>query len=141
VEPRRLAIRLLVPGGLALSALLNLWIEPPAGQLPSIALGSEALLVVERTAAFFVAWMLALVILAESSRGRLPREISNRGVRYADVPTSQASTHEARSLLRRFEKELAGQRDDIADLQYCINTAKPRRSPDASREQRQAEAD
>lgn len=85
-----------MPGGLALSALINLWIGAPHGGLPGVALGSEALLGVERTAAFFIAWMLALMILAESSRGWLPREISGRGVRYADVPTSQASVQEAR---------------------------------------------
>ena len=123
-----------------LSALINLWIGAPHGGLPGIALGSEALLVVERTAAFFVAWMLALMILAESCRGRLPLEISGRGVRYADVPTSQAGVQEVRKLIRRLDHELAVQRDDIADLQYCINTTSAR-SRDAERVQRQAETE
>jgi hypothetical protein len=99
-----------------------------------IALGSEALLAVERTAAFFVAWMLALMILAESCRGRLPLEISGRGVRYADVPTSQANVQEARDQIERLKHEIAVQRGEIADLQECIYTTSTG-SRDAKRQQ------
>jgi len=123
-----------------LSAFISLWMDAPHDGLPGIALGSEALLAVERTAAFFVAWMLALMILAESCRGRLPLEISGRGVRYADVPTSQAGVQEVRKLIRRLDHELAVQRDDIADLQYCINTTSAG-GRDAEHEQRQAETE
>lgn len=128
-----LAIRALVPGGLALSLLISLWIDGPPGRLPGVALGSEALLAVERTAAFFVAWLLALMILAESCRGRLPREISGRGVRYADVPTSQAGVQEVRALIGRLNHEIAVQRGEIADLQECIYTTNTG-SQDAKRE-------
>jgi hypothetical protein len=85
MEWRRSAIKVLVPGGLALALLANLWIETPPAGPPAIAFGSETVLVVERTVALFAAWMLALVVLAESWRGQLPLEISSRGVRYADA--------------------------------------------------------
>lgn len=137
---RGLAIRVLVPGGLALSALLNLWIDAPRGGLPGIALGSEALLAVERTAAFFLAWMLALVMLAESCRGRLPLEISGRGVRYADVPTSQANVQEARDQIERLKDEITVQRDEMAYLQQCIYTT-DKGGRDATHKRRQAEAE
>jgi hypothetical protein len=116
---RRSAIKMLVPGGLALALLANLWIETPPGGVPGVAFGSETVLVVERTVTLFVAWMLALVILAESWTGRLPLEISGRGVRYAEATTTHASVDAASTALADVETQLARHARSIADLQEC----------------------
>ncbi|MBF6620522.1 MAG: hypothetical protein ITG02_09870 [Patulibacter sp.] len=49
---------------------------------PGFALGSGLLLVVERAVAVWAATLLVLVVVDKSLRGRLPDEISGRGVRY-----------------------------------------------------------
>jgi hypothetical protein len=72
----------------------------PAGPLPGVALGSGPLLIVERAVAFFAAWMVCLVIVAQALRGRLPVEISGRGVRYAPASTVEATKDEAEDAVR-----------------------------------------
>jgi hypothetical protein len=76
-------------------------------------------LVVERTVALFVAWMLALVVLAESCRGQLPLEISGRGVRYAEAAATHASADVASTALADIQAQLEEQDRSIADLQEC----------------------
>jgi hypothetical protein len=113
-EPLSLAVALLVFVGLAVSGLVNVWIEAPDERaLPGVALGSQTLLVVERGVAFFAAWLLVLVVSAQALRGRLPIEVSGRGVRYADAVSAQgvaADTEAALSVLR----------DDVADLRKAV---------------------
>lgn len=75
----------------------------PAGPLPGIALGSQPLLLVERTLTFFAAWMVLLVVVVQALRGHLPTEISGRGVRYADATATKARTEEA---VRRHDVEI-----------------------------------
>lgn len=116
---RRLAVKLLVPGGLALALFANLWIETPPAGVPGVAFGSETVLVVERTVALFAAWMLALVILAESWSGQLPLEISGRGVRYADAAATHTSVDAASEALTDIQAQLDRQADLIEDLQKC----------------------
>ena len=55
----------------------------PVGPLPGVALGCAPLLIVERAIAFFAAWMVCLVVMAQALRGHLPTEISGRRVKYA----------------------------------------------------------
>jgi hypothetical protein len=116
---RRSAIKMLMPGGLALALLANLWIDTPPAGAPGVAFGSEAVLVVERTVVLFVAWMLVLVILAESWSGRLPLEISGRGVRYAEATATHASADVASTALEDIQAQLEEQDRSIADLQEC----------------------
>jgi len=52
--------------------------------LPGVALGSSVTLHAERAAVFFVGLLLALVVLVRAFQGRLPSELSGRGVKYAD---------------------------------------------------------
>lgn len=121
------AIKLLVPGGLALSLLANLWIEMPPTGAPGIAFGSETILVVERAVALFVAWMLALVILAESCRGQLPLEISGRGVRYADAAATHTSVDAAGEALADLQAQVNRQARLTAELQECYEYERARR--------------
>lgn len=50
--------------------------------LPGVALGSPALLYIERATATFTAYVLGLVIVVRAFDGELPSEL--RGVRYGD---------------------------------------------------------
>jgi hypothetical protein len=50
--------------------------------LPGVALGSDALLHVERAAAFFAIVVAVLSVLAQSARGRLPTQFSTSGLAY-----------------------------------------------------------
>jgi steroid 5-alpha reductase family enzyme len=118
---RRLVLGALVGGGLLAAVLAGLKVTDPAWPMPGVALGSSALLVVERALAFFVAWMLVLVVLAEAWRGRLPLEISGRGVRYADAPTSQDMARELGRALERVEEELETHRSAITELQRSVD--------------------
>jgi hypothetical protein len=120
------ATKVLVPGGLALALLANLWIETPPAGAPGIAFGSETILVVERSVALFAAWMLALVVLIESWRGQLPLEISSRGVRYADAAATHTSVDTASKALTDLQAQLDWQAYLIEDLQKCYgaNTRK-----------------
>lgn len=52
--------------------------------LPGVALDSPVLLHAERTAAFFAGLLLALVVIIRGFQGRLPSELSGRGVKYAE---------------------------------------------------------
>ncbi len=123
---RRSAIKMLVPGGLALALLANLWIETPPTGAPGIAFASETVLVVERTVALFVAWMLALVILAESWSGRLPLEISGRGVRYAEAASGNAGLETTSAALARIQTQLDAQDRSLSDLQEKYATEQGR---------------
>ncbi|MCK9250789.1 MAG: hypothetical protein M0P31_17660 [Solirubrobacteraceae bacterium] len=71
---------------------------------PGVALGSGLLLVLERAIAIWALVLLTLVVGDQALRGRLPDEISGRGVRYA--------THEQ---LDQVAENVAGAGDDVAD--------------------------
>lgn len=91
-------------------------IEKPFGNLPGVALGSEAILVVERIAALFAAWLLAVVVMGRALGGQLPSEISGRGVRYADGGTTQDALADVRAALGRLDGEVANiRREAFAD--------------------------
>lgn len=78
-----------------------------------MALGSPALLVLERTLGFFAGWLLVIVVCAQALEGRLPIEISGRGLRYADAESAQAISEAT-------ERSLRGMRDEIATLQGVV---------------------
>jgi hypothetical protein len=116
---RRAVVATLVIGGLVASAAVNLWIERPDA-LPSIALGSHALLVAERAAAFFAIWLLGLVVVGQAVGGRLPTEISGRGIRYAHGQATQARADEADVGLADLRVEMAAVRQELAELQKLV---------------------
>jgi hypothetical protein len=111
------AITVLVFIGLAVSGLVNIWVEsPPTATLPSIALGSKALLVAERSVAFFAIWMLVLVVSVQALEGRLPIEISGRGVRYADGEKTHDSLLSTQRMLAALETETKALWRAVEDL-------------------------
>lgn len=98
----------LVFAGLIGSASLAAgWMEGPQDcSLPGVALGSPALLAVERGLAFFAAWLLVLVVSAQALNGRLPIEVSGRGVRYAEAGGTQDGLTATRDALTKLNAEM-----------------------------------
>lgn len=96
---------------------MSVWIEGPYDRaLPAVALGSHALLIAERTIAFFAIWLLVLVVAAQALKGRLPIEISGRGVRYADAGETQDGIASTRKALQRLDEETKTLKQDVARL-------------------------
>lgn len=61
-----------------------------------MALGSATILLVERFLAVFAAWLVVVTVVAQAIRGRLPAEVSGRGVRYEAVTRAGLdATHDA----------------------------------------------
>lgn len=78
---RRAAVATAVIGGLVVSIVAGVFlIELPTGDLPGIALGSEAILVVERIAMLLAVWLLGVVVIGRALKGELPIEISGRDI-------------------------------------------------------------
>lgn len=107
----------LVIAGLLVGALLSGLAGPPEGSLPGVALGSVALLLVERAVAFFAAWMIVLVVVAQAARGRLPIEISGRGVRYAEAQPVEDKQATVERASRRHDAEIRQLREAVMRIE------------------------
>jgi hypothetical protein len=105
---RRRVMVLLVAGGLVASVLLGVLfpVSSPRLSTPSLALGSELVLTVQRVIFLFAAWLLIVVVLIRASQGLLPAEVSARGVRYADTVETQFGLAETAALIRRLNREI-----------------------------------
>lgn len=99
---------------LALAAMVGPLEERP---LPGVALGSPALLLAERTVAFFAIWLIVLVVCSQALEGRLPTEISGRGVRYADAEKTQGTVGGIHEILRSLDDEYKDLRHELAELE------------------------
>jgi len=98
---------------------------PVPRELPGVALGSTELLRVERSLAFFYAFLLVLVPLARGLQGQLPIELSTRGARWQESTAASegaisaldsrvdASSHE----LDRVNSELLALGERLARLE------------------------
>jgi hypothetical protein len=100
--------------GISIASGVFLIARPTAGDLPGIALGSEAILIVERIAMLFATWLLVVVVLVRALAGDLPVEISGRGIRYADAMAAQEGLLGSERAFERFGKELAELRESVA---------------------------
>lgn len=110
-------VALLVVGGLLLSLATGaLVIDAPAGALPGVALGSETILVVERAAALFAAWVVTLVVVIRALAGELPVEISGRGFKYADAEASHDAVTGSGSALKELDAEVSLLRGLVFEL-------------------------
>lgn len=106
----------LVAVGLIASLLLAATTGSSGQQgLPGVALGSPVLLMVERALAFFAAWLVVLVVCAQALRGRLPTEISGRGVRYATAEGVQMTAMESERTMRTMMAEIVRLRDALLE--------------------------
>jgi hypothetical protein len=77
--------------------------------LPGVALGSPAVLYVEKAAACFTAYLLFLVVLVRSFAGELPSEL--RGVRYE-------VGHESKGVADAIKEASAKEKDIERRLEY-----------------------
>lgn len=78
----------------AVAVLVPFWMATPE-KLPGVALGSEALLHVERTLAMLVALLFLLVVAVRGWRGQLPKALSGRGIEYEEVVRTTADAARA----------------------------------------------
>lgn len=92
-------------------------IPMPTEDLPGIALDAKAILVVERIAVLFAAWLLVQVVVVRALLGELPIEISGRGLRYADARTAQDGLIDSESALERAEVQFHALRERVATLE------------------------
>lgn len=56
---------------------------PVPARLPGVALGSGEVLIAERAVSLFAILFLAVLVVVRAAQGRLPEELSGRGVKYA----------------------------------------------------------
>jgi hypothetical protein len=118
VSGRRFAVATAVFGGLAASIVAAVFlIEPPTRDLPGIALGSSAILVIERIAMLFAVWLLALVVIARALVGELPIEISGRGLRYADAATAHETLVDSERVFKLLREEIEELRAAIVAIE------------------------
>lgn len=114
-------VAVLVLAGLAVCVLANVWIEAPAdGELPGVALESQTILVVERVAALFAGWLAVLVVCGQAIGGRLPTELSGRGVRYADAESSQAGVSETERALQDLDARMVALQAEMVRLETHV---------------------
>lgn len=91
----RNAIRIVVPA--AAVAAIAVGIALPVGhKLPSVALGSQELLWLERALVLFYGFLLLFVPILRALEGVLPIELSARGARYADISERTIDEFDAR---------------------------------------------
>jgi hypothetical protein len=118
-----MAVAVSVVGGLAASIIAAVFlIELPADGLPGIALGSEAILVIQRIALLFGVWLLGLVVIARALVGELPIEISGRGLRYADRDLAQHELLESRAAMRQLRSQVAVLSEAVAAVEGADRT-------------------
>jgi hypothetical protein len=113
VTPDRLMVRAGVLGGLVLCATAGFDADIAVGELPGAALGSTAVLRAERVGVLFAVWLFVFVVLGQAWAGRLPTEISGRGVKYADSEGTRQSARETETALRQLNSDLRRTRVEL----------------------------
>jgi hypothetical protein len=96
-------------------------IARPVEALPAVALQSQTVLVVERVAVLFAAWLLALVVVARALAGELPMEISGRGVKYADRAMSQDELLASRRAIDDLKVQVEALADSVAVIERSVS--------------------
>jgi hypothetical protein len=123
---RRAVVAASVIGGLIASIFGAVFlIELPGDDLPGVALGSEAILVIERIVMLFTVWLLGLLVTARALAGELPIEISGRGLRYADAAIAQEGVLDSEAAFERVDKEIAELWAAVSDFETCRETGGP----------------
>jgi hypothetical protein len=84
--------------------------------LPTIALGSDIVLYVERAAAVFAVLFLALLVIYRAFLGELPSELSGRGVKYADVDAVEQLRAELTDAIAKLKQNQEDLRDSMDEL-------------------------
>ena len=106
--------------GLIAALITSAITGPSPGPQPGVALGSEPLLLVERTVAFFAAWLAVVVVVAQALKGHLPIEVSGRGVRYVDASTAGKSQANIEAVVSRHEVEIEALRRGLVKVDKAL---------------------
>jgi hypothetical protein len=105
---------------LAVGALMLGAVLPIPHKLPSVALGSDELLLLERSLAFFYGALLFMVPVVRALEGQLPIELSARGARWQE---STAVSERALITLNARVQELEAAVEDLAALVPALERA------------------
>jgi hypothetical protein len=105
------------------AALVVSGIEGAEHPYPGVALGSAAVLVIERALAVWAVWLLILVVMEKAWAGRLPDEISGRGVKYAGVAGVEEVRSELQAAIEAQEAATEDTLDRIAALEERLDGA------------------
>jgi hypothetical protein len=109
----RWIVRVGVVGGLLLSIWAGADVDLSGRGLPGVALGSTTVLRAERVGVLFAVWLFVSVVLAQAWAGRLPTEVSGRGVKYADSEGTRRSARETEMALRQLNSDLRRTRVEL----------------------------
>jgi hypothetical protein len=99
----RNAIRTAIPAVAVAAIALGIALPAP-DDLPSLALGSQEVLWLERTLVLFYGFLLLFVPILRAVQGELPIELSARGARYAEA--SDAALEEVKARIDENEEIL-----------------------------------
>jgi hypothetical protein len=107
-------------GAAFVSALLVTLVSGVPHPLPAVALGSEALLYIERGVAVFGALVIAIGLLGRGLRGELPSQYSTTGLGYSEkleraVSGSDSAIAALTARVDRLDEDLA-KRDEVMAL-------------------------
>lgn len=112
---RRILYTILVVAILAISVILATRASAP-DPLPGIALGSKELLIAERSASIFAVIFLAVLVLVRAMQGRLPEELSGRGVKYASSEAVDELRDRIDSQFEAYDRSLEALEDAQREL-------------------------
>lgn len=91
--------------------------------LPAAALQSGVVLHAERAAGLFAVLFLALLVLVRAFQGRLPEELSGRGLRYADRDAVDGLRTELLGSMREIQAAQEATSAAIVDLRARVQAA------------------
>jgi hypothetical protein len=94
---------------------------PVPERLPGIALGSDELLIAERAASLFAVLFLAVLVLVRAMQGRLPEELSGRGVKYASSDAVDELRDRIDSQFEAYDRSL----EELEDAQRKLDARMP----------------
>lgn len=97
----------------ATAVTVPFWMDAPK-RLPGVALGSEALLHVERALALLLALLLVLVVLVRGWQGQLPKALSGRGIEWPAAEVASA-TKDATTAFEQGSRALQTQIDALQE--------------------------
>lgn len=120
--------RWIVAGAVMLALVLSAlaaFKAPSPKEPPGIALGSQLLLDVERTAAFFAVALFVMVVLTRAWDGQLPDEISGRGVKYLTREDAESFRATTEAALRSQGEALEAHQRHLVAIEEALSIPEP----------------
>lgn len=89
--------------------------------LPGLAMGSKVVLFTERAATIFAVLFLLALVVIRAVQGKLPQELSGRGVKYAESDAVDALRKDINDVLVAMNAQI----DELANNQDVLTRAEP----------------